>query len=650
MRVFGLWLLVFGLAALGAAAQPIDWFSAERATTELNISSAITIEQNGPNPYVENLRADILFIPRNSERSAIRELQSTPPATTTHDRISYTWNKPALGTVPFSYQATVETTGSRKPVLAAIPWPTTFPKELHAYTLPTPHIDSTHPAIIGQAQYLARGHDDLFSLVSATAYWVKTNVHYNLSTLTAEVSQPASWVLENKYGVCDEITSLFIALLRSLGIPARFVSGVAYTASPQFPQGWGAHGWAEVYFPGIGWLPFDPTFGEYGWVDPSHIALKESKDPQEPTSIYEWNARDARITAHDLTISAALKNTNGKIQFPLRLRANAHRPRVGFGSHNLIVLTAENPTNQYYSTEFTLARVRDMTIIGSDTQHLLIAPKSTARAFWHVKVNDNLDPKFQYELPIHLYTIDNQTAETIFHTARYDVAYSAADIETSKEELALSDNRTIRISCTLENDRITTSQGKAHCVITNTQNQTIAVTACHTACQDILLGPLERKTVPYALTAPRSGTYPVSFNATFREETARATLTLVRLDNPEISIAPASLSTAAYGETLPVTFLLTRESLSIPQNLTATLSAVGAQATVPLGNLDAQQEVTITVPTSQLWQEEPTITITLTYHDTFGEKFERETEIPARVLGVPWYKRAAGAILALFIR
>ena len=60
--------------------------------------------------------------------------------------------------------------------------------------------------------------DDLFIVVYKLAEWVKTNVNYDLSTLTASVSQKASWVLDNKEGVCDEITNLFIALSRALGI------------------------------------------------------------------------------------------------------------------------------------------------------------------------------------------------------------------------------------------------------------------------------------------------------------------------------------------------------------------------------------------------------------------------------------------------
>ena len=81
---------------------------------------------------------------------------------------------------------------------------------------------------------------------------------------------------------------MLIALNRALGIPARFISGVSYTNSDLFTEKWGPHGWAEVYFPGYGWIPFDVTYGEYGFVDPTHIRLKESLDATEASTSYQW--------------------------------------------------------------------------------------------------------------------------------------------------------------------------------------------------------------------------------------------------------------------------------------------------------------------------------------------------------------------------
>ncbi|RMD58408.1 transglutaminase domain-containing protein, partial [Candidatus Woesearchaeota archaeon] len=383
------------LVATTSLAQPVSWFDAQKVITELNISSTISIIPKGPNPYVESITADLLLVPKNLQNTAVRSLRANPPAIVTHNRARYKWTNPKDTQLNFGYSSVVEKINDAPRVRAKIQYPTKFPKELEKYTKPTQYIDSNNPKIIAQAHYLAQNQDDLFLLVSSIGMWVKTNIEYNLSTLTAEVTQPASWALENKYGVCDELTSLFIAMLRALGIPARFVVGTAYTTSPLFPQGWAAHGWAEVYFPGTGWVPFDPTFGEFGWVDPGHIKLAESLDPREPTTIYEWKARDADIKVEDLDITTNILKAEGEALFELDMKAYPLRERVGFGSANGIIVEAENLADYYTAYEVYLAPVTDFSIIGAKSKLLAIPPHQKSKVSFEVKVKEELNPQYQ---------------------------------------------------------------------------------------------------------------------------------------------------------------------------------------------------------------------------------------------------------------
>lgn len=70
-------------------------------------------------------------------------------------------------------------------------------------------------------------------------------------------------------GVCEHYVSAMIVMLRSLGIPARLVSGFGSGTYNSFTNYYevranDAHAWVEVYFPGHGWVPFDPTPGWEG--------------------------------------------------------------------------------------------------------------------------------------------------------------------------------------------------------------------------------------------------------------------------------------------------------------------------------------------------------------------------------------------------
>jgi len=77
------------------------------------------------------------------------------------------------------------------------------------------------------------------------------------------VATPLNEVLSSRRGVCQDFAQLQIACLRSLGLPARYVSGYLETKPPPGrPRLAGAdasHAWVSVYSPGAGWIYVDPT-------------------------------------------------------------------------------------------------------------------------------------------------------------------------------------------------------------------------------------------------------------------------------------------------------------------------------------------------------------------------------------------------------
>ncbi|ASN07021.1 transglutaminase TgpA family protein [Virgibacillus necropolis] len=80
------------------------------------------------------------------------------------------------------------------------------------------------------------------------------------------------FLFESKIGYCDNYSTSMVVMLRTLDIPARWVKG--FTGGEKVVDGVGgneldqyevtnanAHSWVEVYFPGKGWVPFEPTQG-----------------------------------------------------------------------------------------------------------------------------------------------------------------------------------------------------------------------------------------------------------------------------------------------------------------------------------------------------------------------------------------------------
>jgi transglutaminase-like putative cysteine protease len=88
-----------------------------------------------------------------------------------------------------------------------------------------------------------------------------TDFKYDPTATT--VATPLEEVLEKRRGVCQDFAHLGIACLRSLGLPARYVSGYLRTRPPEGkPRLVGAdasHAWFSVFCPSTGWQDFDPT-------------------------------------------------------------------------------------------------------------------------------------------------------------------------------------------------------------------------------------------------------------------------------------------------------------------------------------------------------------------------------------------------------
>jgi transglutaminase-like putative cysteine protease len=94
------------------------------------------------------------------------------------------------------------------------------------------------------------------------------------------VATPLEEVWEKRRGVCQDFAHLGIACLRSLGLPARYVSGYLRTRPPEGkPRLAGAdasHAWFSIFSPGTGWVDFDPTNN----VQPAgeHITVAYGRD------------------------------------------------------------------------------------------------------------------------------------------------------------------------------------------------------------------------------------------------------------------------------------------------------------------------------------------------------------------------------------
>ena len=121
---------------------------------------------------------------------------------------------------------------------------------------------------------------------------------------STEINTPAVEALAQRRGVCQDFAHIMIACFRTMGLPARYISGYLLTQPPAGqPRLVGAdasHAWASVYLPGRngpgGWVDFDPTNGRQPGED--YVTLAIGRDYSDVSPMRGVLHGGARHTLH----------------------------------------------------------------------------------------------------------------------------------------------------------------------------------------------------------------------------------------------------------------------------------------------------------------------------------------------------------------
>lgn len=105
---------------------------------------------------------------------------------------------------------------------------------------------------------------------------------------STEINTPARVALAQRRGVCQDFAHIMLACLRSMGLPARYVSGYLLTTPPpgveKLVGSDATHAWVSVYIAdlpeGARWCDFDPTNNRWGWYAPGvdYVTVATGRD------------------------------------------------------------------------------------------------------------------------------------------------------------------------------------------------------------------------------------------------------------------------------------------------------------------------------------------------------------------------------------
>jgi hypothetical protein len=139
-----------------------------------------------------------------------------------------------------------------------------YPPEVLSSYLGLPALDSRIPEL---ARKITASADNDYDRAAALETYLRTHFGYSLQLSRTVPHDPlANFLFERRQGHCEYFASSMAVMLRILGIPSRVVNGFRTgefndLTSQYVVRASNAHSWVEAYFPGHGWVAFDPTPG-----------------------------------------------------------------------------------------------------------------------------------------------------------------------------------------------------------------------------------------------------------------------------------------------------------------------------------------------------------------------------------------------------
>ena len=284
-------------------------------------------------PTEKTVTVDLTFVEPGSFQSAsyMQEIQAFKITSTLEPKdistwsdahnnkiIKYTWEKPGR---EFEVELTLKAVNSVKleRLNTSAPFPVENPGSAQKPYLSSSRLVPTDdPVIAGKARELTKTSKSQFDAVQKILSYIIDHVDYVLTP----PDYGARYTIDTGRGNCQNFSHLAAALLRSVDIPVRIVNGVTFkepydirvgnqTLSLNMAQG--RHSWIEVYFPDLGWMPFDPQQSEL-FVSNRFLRVEVGVDNEETVNdgLVKWTRQkgSTEVLSFDELIEADFTEDN----------------------------------------------------------------------------------------------------------------------------------------------------------------------------------------------------------------------------------------------------------------------------------------------------------------------------------------------------
>jgi len=223
---------------------------------KLLLSYVIPKDFSSPSYNQKITKFDIQFSKQPDSRSQETDIRG-------NDILKVTWYNPSE-TIHASLIFKVMNTTKLEPIDTNAPFPlTSLPSDVKPYLLPTEQVPSTHQQIVRKAKQITASAKTEFDAVQQILTWIVDYMNYVLNPK----DYGAIWAIQTGKGNCQNYSHLAATFMRAVGIPVRILNGITLKEPYNVRLGnglltmrmaEGRHSWIEVYFPDLGWVPFDP--------------------------------------------------------------------------------------------------------------------------------------------------------------------------------------------------------------------------------------------------------------------------------------------------------------------------------------------------------------------------------------------------------
>jgi len=367
-------------------------------TIDIILSTKLTTQQKG---RIKQLSSKYFFIPHSDSQQEVLliDLFSKPKADSIYAAESrFIWND-IHDEYILGYQAKIKTSFHQYPIVST-PFPLIqIPNNFEEHTLFDDIIDNNE-SVNQHTKSLIHGENELFPVVFKIGNWIHKNIRYAKNDY--EGVKRASVVYKSKSGDCDELSVLFLSMLRSAQIPSGLVSG-----SAKGEEDFEYHAWVEVYFEGVGWVPFDATSGGFGYLNNCHIKLNHhNSNPEMLLTQWEFYPHfgDVQIKPQKLPdVSAKIIEMKPHGITPFEINVHPFKNTIGINSYLPVVITSWNNTPYYTSNKIYIKDITGIDFIGDLKVLVDYAPYEKKELKLILKLNKTEQENIEYSSVLTVY-------------------------------------------------------------------------------------------------------------------------------------------------------------------------------------------------------------------------------------------------------